>query len=118
MILWLEMVNFYSLNAFQEKWSFNTNFLTYQDIIAACESYLSQLSFQHLSLKEQHCNYDKYSIMRNKKRCRVIYDIKVNKNVQPASVVKWERDIRFEVAPDGGKYLALPFKTTKDSTLL
>lgn len=112
--------NFYSLNAFQEKWSVNTNFLTYQGILAACESYLGQLSFQHLPLKEQQslCSPLLYSIMRNKKGCRIIYDILVNKNVQPASVVKWERDIRFEVAPDWGKYFALPFKTTTDSTLL
>ena len=93
--------NFYSLNAFQEKWSVNTNFLTYQGIIAACESYLGQLSFQHLPLKEQQslCSPLLYSIMRNKKGCRIIYDILVNKN-------------------DWGKYFALPFKTTKDSTLL
>ena len=112
--------NFYSLNAFQEKWSVNTNFLTYQGIIAACESYLGQLSFQHLPLKEQQplCSPLIYSIMRNKKGCRIINDILVITNVQPASVVKLERDTRFEVAPDWGKYFALPFKTTKDSTLL
>ena len=54
-----------------------TNFLTYQGIIAACESYLQRLSFQHLPSKKKQPLRSKsiQVITKDAKGCRSIYDI-------------------------------------------
>ena len=111
---------FYTLQAFQEIFSINTNFLTYHGIIASCERYLQSCSFHHLPLKElqpSRSNLIKI-ITKDTKGCRSIYDILVYKDIQPASVAKWERDCIFDGAPDWNKYFSLPFRTTKDSILI
>lgn len=112
--------NFYNLNDFERKFNLNTNFLTYHGIIAACISYLGTLRFQHLPVKGQQptCPALIYTIIKNMKGCRNIYDILVNKNLLPSSIRKWERDIQFESEPDWKKYFKLPFKVTKDSSML
>ena len=73
--------NFYTLENFQEIFSINTNFLTYQGVIAACESYLQCLSFQHLPSKEQQPLRSNLIqvITKDAKGCRSIYDILVKK---------------------------------------
>ena len=112
--------NFYTLEAFRDKYLTDTNFLTYRGIIAACESYLQSLTLQHVPLKEQQPLRPTliYVITKDAKGCRSIYDIFVNKNLQPTSVAKWERDIVFDRAPEWTIYFQLPFKTTRDSSVI
>ena len=104
--------NFYTLEAFRDKYLTDTNFLTYRGIIAACESYLQSLTLQHVPLKEQQPLRPTltYIITKDAKGCRSIYDIFVNKNLQPISVAKWERDIVFDRAPEWTKYFQLPLR--------
>lgn len=112
--------NFYTLEAFRDKYFIDTNFLTYHGIIAACESYLQSLNFQHLPSHEQQPLRPILIqvITKDKKGCRSIYDIFINKNIQPTSVAKWEREFVFDRAPEWTKYFSLPFKTTKDSSII
>ena len=112
--------NFYTLESFQHIFSINTNFLTYQGIIAACESYLQHLAFQHLPLKETQPLRSNLiqTICKDVKGCRSIYDILVNKDIQPTSVAKWETNVIFDRAPDWSRYFMLPFRTTKDTSLI
>ena len=111
---------FYTLQAFQEIFLINTNFLTYHGVIAAFESYLQSYSFQQLPLKESQPlrNNIIQTITKDLKGCRSIYDVFVYKDIMLASVAKWERYFIFDRAPHWNKYFSLPFRTTKDSILL
>lgn len=111
--------NFLSLREFQEKYNINTNFLSFQGIIAACRTFIASLSIQHFPTNSCQPVISSlyYPVIKNVRGCRIIYDFLISHNI-PASVRKWEQTINFDGVPDWKKFFKLLFKVTKDSTLL
>lgn len=110
--------NFYSLDEFQEKYNFTTNFLRYNNIIHCLRSNLDLTKFPHAGINEV---YPMQPICvrlldRTKKGCRILYDILNYKTAIIKSQPKWCRDLNVNNLNWNALY-KIPFKILKETKL-